>query len=180
MLTLHVVLSEDFDNEKEQFVDITFPLQLEHSLLSLSKWESIFEKPFLGVDDKTDVETFAYIQAMTLTPDVPPEVYAKFSNENIQAINDYINGKNTATTFREMPGGPTNREVITAEVIYHWMITCKIPIEWGEKQHLNKLFTTIRTINLKNQPAKKMPRREMIAERKRINEQRRAELGTQG
>lgn len=180
MLTLHVVLSEDFDDEKQEFVPVTFPLELEHSLLSLSKWESQFEKPFLGMDDKTDEETFAYIRLMILTPNVPPEILSKFSNENITAINDYINGKNTATTFHEPPGGPTNREVITAEIITNWMIACKIPIEWGERQHLNKLFAVIRTVNLKNQPAKKMPRRDMLAQRKALNEQRRAEMGTRG
>ena len=180
MLTLNVVLSEDFDDNTQEFIPVTIPLQLEHSLLSLSKWESIFEKPFLGKEDKTDEETFAYIQAMVSTPNVPLEVFTKLSNENIQSINDYINGKNTATTFHERPGALINREVITSEIIYHWMITCKIPIEWGERQHLNKLFATIRTVNLKNQPPKKMPRRDMIAERKRINDQRRAEMGTRG
>lgn len=180
MLKLNVVLSEEFDDEKQEFVNVTFPLELEHSLLSLSKWESQFEKPFLGAEDKTDEETFAYIQAMVLTPDFPPEILYKFSEDNIKAINDYINGKNTATTFHEQSSGPTNREIITAEIITNWMIVCKIPLEWGERQHLNKLFAIIRTVNLKNQPAKKMPRRDMIAERKRINDQRRAEMGTKG
>jgi hypothetical protein len=175
-----VVLAEDFDDEKQEFVEETFPLQLEHSLLSLSKWESIFEKPFLGTEDKTDEETFAYIQAMIVTDNVPLKVFTNLSEANIKAINDYINGKNTATTFHDHQDGPSNREIITAEIITNWMIACKIPIEWGERQHLNKLFAVIRTVNLKNQPAKKMPRRDMIAQRKALNEKRRAEMGTRG
>lgn len=180
MLQLDVVLSEDFDNEKNEFVDVTFRLELEHSLLSLSKWEAKFEKPFLGEGDKTDEETLAYIKAMLLTPNVPPEIFAKLSDTNIRAINEYINGNNTATTFHEPPGGPTSREIITAEIITNWMIACKIPIEWGEQQHLNKLFAVIRTVNLKNQPPKKMSRSDMLAQRRKLVAERRQSLGTRG
>jgi hypothetical protein len=179
MLTLHVIVGEEFDNDSQEFVPSTVTLELEHSLLSLSKWESKFEKPFLSNDDKTPEETFWYIKAMLLTPNVPPEIFGKLSEKNIQEINDYINGKHTATTFRDVPGAPVSREVITAEVIYNWMIVLKIPQTW-EERHLNKLFTLVRTVNLKNQPAKKMPRREMLAQRKALNEQRRAEMGTRG
>lgn len=179
MLSLHVSVSEDFDEDKQEFVPKKITLELEHSLLSLSKWESKFEKPFLGKDDKTTEETFWYIKAMTLTPNVPPEIYEKLSNENIQEINDYINGKHTATTFHDLPGGPVNREVITAEIIYNWMIVLKIPLAW-EERHLNKLFSLVRTVNLKSQPAKRVPRRDMLAQRKALNAQRQKELGTRG
>jgi hypothetical protein len=179
MLTIHVVLSETFDDDKQEFVGEKFTLELEHSLLSLSKWESKFEKPFLGKEDKTSEEAFWYIRAMTLTPNVPPEIYDKLSEKNVEEINDYINGKHTATTFHELPGGPVNREVITAEVIYSWMIALKIPPMW-EQRHLNKLFSLVRTVNLKNQPSKKMPRREMLAQRKALNEQRQREMATRG
>lgn len=179
MLTVHVIVSEDFDDVKQEFVAKTYALDLEHSLLSVSKWESKFEKPFLSKDDKTTEEAFWYIRAMTLTPNVPSEIYDKLSEANIQAINDYINGKQTATTFHEPLGGPVSREVITAEIIYSWMIALKIPASW-EERHLNKLFSLVRTVNLKNQPAKKMPRREMLAQRKALNAQRQRELGTRG
>jgi len=116
---------------------------------------------------------------MTLTPDVPPELYHNLSNANVEEINDYINGKHTATTFRDVPGTPPSREIITAELIYQWMIALSIPLEW-ESRHLNRLFSLIRTVNLKNQPAKKMPRREMLAQRKALNAQRQAALGTRG
>lgn len=180
MLTLDVVMSENFDDSTQQFVDVTFPLQLEHSLLSLSKWEAEYEKPFLGDGQKTNEEAFSYVHAMVLTPDVPAEVFANLSANDFEKINAYINGKNTATTFHELSGTSPNREIITAEIIINWVIACKIPLEWAERQHLSKLFSTIRTINAKNQPPKKMPRRDMLAERKRINDQRRAEMGTRG
>lgn len=173
-------MGENFDNDTQEFVDSVFTLELEHSLLSLSKWEAKFEKPFLGPGDKTDEETFWYIKMMVLTPDVPESVYTKLSNANVEAINGYINGKNNATTFHDPPGSAGSREIITAEIITHWMIACKIPLEWGERQHLNKLFSVIRTVNLKNQPAKKMPRREMLAQRKALVEKRRQEMGTRG
>jgi len=179
MLTLYIVTSEDFDEDKQEFVSTKFPLELEHSLLSLSKWESKFEKPFLSKDDKTAEEAFWYIKAMTITSNVPPEIYDKLSDKNVQEINDYINGKHTATTFHDPFGSPVSREIITAEIIYSWMIALKIPLMW-EERHLNKLFSLVRTVNLKNQPAKKMPRREMLAQRRALNEKRQKAMGTRG
>lgn len=178
MLRINVPISESFDEESSKFVTNYFALEMEHSLLSLSKWESEFEKPFLSSDEKTDVETIWYIKAMTLTPNVPEDIFLKLSQENIQAINDYINGKQTATWFKELPSRPS-REIITAEIIRYWMISLNIPTEF-ETWHLNRLFTQIKVVNQKSQPAKKVSRREALAERQRINAERKAKLGTSG
>ena len=180
MLTIVVPGVEMFDDQSQEFVtrgDVT--LELEHSLVSLSKWESIYEKPFLGKEEKTIEEILEYVKLMTLTPNVPKEVFLKLSEENIIAINNYIDAKMSATWFNEPPGAPKSRDVITAELIYYWMVEFKIPFEC-ERWHLNRLFTLIRVCNIKQSKPKKMSRSEIAARNRELNAQRRAQLGTKG
>lgn len=181
MLTIVIPGKEEMYNEEsEQFFtvgDIT--LTLEHSLLSLSKWESKFEKPFLGPGDKTAEETAAYIECMILTPDFPPEVVSLLTQQNMDDINEYISSKQTATWFVERPGAKNSREIITAELIYYWMVSLNIPFEC-ESWHLSRLFTLVRVCNEKNAPAKKMSRSEIAERNRQINAQRQKQYGTRG
>lgn len=180
MLTIVVPGEESFDNDKNEFVSgEAITLQLEHSLVSLSKWESIWEKPFLTPEPKTDEQLLSYIKAMTLTPNVPPEVYQRFTNDLVEQVNAYIHSKMTATWFRDKDEQPRSRETITSEVIYYWMIALNIPLDCQE-WHLNRLLTLVRICNEKNAPQKPMSKAELAARNRKLNEERKAKLKTTG
>lgn len=180
MLTILVSGVESFDDKHQEFVvEGGTQLELEHSLVSLSKWESKHEKPFLGKDPKTSEEVLSYIKVMTLTPNVPGEIYAQLSQDNFNEINAYIESKQSATWFSEAPGAPASSEVITSELIYYWLTVFQIPFE-TERWNLNRLFNLIRICNIKSAKPKKMSRNEMAARQRELNAQRKAQLGTRG
>jgi hypothetical protein len=180
MLVITVPGVESYDEKLEKFVSIgDITLALEHSLVSLSKWESIFEKPFLGNESKTPEEILTYIKCMCLDDYMPPEVFHRLSQANFESINTHIEAKMTATWFSDAPGAPHSRDVITAELIYYWMTVFSIPFEC-ERWHLNRLFTLIRICNIKQAKPKKMSRGEIAARNRELNAQRKAQLGTTG
>lgn len=181
MLRLTIQLSpEGWDEKKEEFVEAkTQTLQLEHSLISLSKWESKWCKPFLSNVNKTEEEVLDYIKFMTLTQ-VDPEIYSRFTAENFREIDSYINAPMTATTFSEDKNGKRNREVITAELIYYWMIALNIPFDPCQKWHLNRLLTLVRVCNIKNQPPKKRSKRDTASHYAAMNAARRQQLNSKG
>lgn len=179
MLTIKVPISEEhFDEAKNVFFYEVFVLDLEHSLVSLSKWESEFEKPFLGTEQKTEDELRGYVKAMCLTPDVPPYVFEKLSQGNVAEIDEYVNRKMTGTTFGDENQEPS-REIVTAEIIYYWMVALTIPFEC-QYWHLNRLLTLIRICNIKNRPEKKLNPSEIAARNRALNAQRRAQYNTSG
>lgn len=182
MLTLKLIGTEVFNEETSEFSSVgDFVLELEHSLLSLSKWESKFEKPFLGPNDKTHEEILWYVQAMILNPIYPEDIWARLSQENLDQINAYIESKHSATTFGQMPEHKTRgrAEIITSELIYYWLVAFNIPFE-TETWHLNRLFSLIRICNIKQGKQRKMSRNEVAQRNRELNAQRRAQLGTSG
>ena len=154
-------------------------LVLEHSLVSLSKWESKWCKPFLSRQEKTTEETIDYIRCMTLTQNVNPKVYNFLTDENIRDVNAYIEAPMTATWFSNSNTGKQNREQITAELVYYWMIALNIPFEC-QKWHLNRLLTLIRVCEVKNSPPKKMSKREILNRNAALNAARRKQLNSKG
>lgn len=184
MLTINVPSREVFDRNNETFyrVEKDTTLQLEHSLISLQKWESKWHKPFLGKGEKTFEETIDYIRCMCLTQNVKDDVFYCIPPEEMEKISDYIDNPMTATWFSEDKSrGPKSgkKEVITAEVIYYWMNALNIPPEY-RKWHLNQLLTLIRVINVKNTPKPKRSKRELLEEHAKLNELRRSQFNTKG
>lgn len=181
MLLITVPISpEIWDEKNEEFIEPkTASLQLEHSLVSISKWESKWHKPFLSKEPKTVEETIDYIKCMTLTQNVKSEVYDHLSKENIEEINAYIDDPKTATTFSKDRKSARSREIITSELIYYWMIALNIPFEC-QKWHLNRLLTLIRVCEVKNTPGKKMSQREVLNQYAAINAANRKRFNTKG
>lgn len=181
MLRILVPISpEGWDEEKEEFVEPKYQmLQLEHSLISISKWESKWCKAFFSKREKTYEETIDYIKCMTITQNVKPEVYEHLTRKNISEIEKYIAAPMTATYFNDAKNGKPNNETVTSELIYYWMIALNIPFDC-EKWHLNRLLTLVRVCNLKNTPPKKMSRRELASRNAALNAARRNRLNTRG
>lgn len=180
MLTIRISGVESFDESSQEFTTQGGTiLELEHSLVSLSKWESKHEKPFLGHDSKTSDEIIDYVKCMIVSSKIPEEIFPKLSIANIEEVYSYIDAKMTATWFSDQPGTPKSREIITAELIYYWMTVFNIPFEC-ERWHLNRLFTLIRICNIKQSKPQKMSRSELAARNRALNAQRKAQLGTSG
>lgn len=180
MLRITVPGTEVYDEETSLFqTEGDVVLELEHSLVSLSKWEARFEKPFLDTTDRTTEENLGYVEAMIVDPDTSPDVLHNLSEENMEAITAYIEGKQTATWFHEVQTAPKTREKITSELIYYWMTVFNIPFEC-EHWHLNRLFTLIRICNIKQSKPKKMSRSERAAQQRELNAKRREQLKTSG
>lgn len=180
MLKIIVGAADVYDEATDSFgTQGGTPLQLEHSLVSLSKWESKFEKPFLNGEDKTSAEFFEYFRCMLLTEDVPEELFNQLSEENVNQINAYMEAKMTATWFNDADKPPPAREIVTAELIYYWMTIFNISWE-AQYWHLNRLFTLIRVAGNKNSKPTPMSRSEAAARQRELNAKRRAELGSKG
>lgn len=179
MLVITIPATEEFDEIKGEFLYTKEQtLQLEHSLISISKWESKWCKPFLSKNEKTKDEVMDYIKCMTLN-NVGDDAYRCLTQENLNAINKYIEAPMSATYFNEDKNGKSSREVVTSELIYYWMIALQIPFEC-QKWHLNRLLTLIRVCNVKNAPPKKMGKRATASQYAQLNAARRQRMNSKG
>ena len=180
MLRITIPASEQWDEEKQEFVHTKErTLQLEHSLVSLAKWESKWCKAFLSSREKTYEETIDYIRCMTLTQNVDPDIYNHLTIANIEQVDKYIAAPMTATYISDDRNAKSSREVVTAELIYYWMIALNIPPEY-QKWHLNRLLTLIKVCNVKSQPPKKRSKKEIMSRNAALNASRRQRLNTRG
>lgn len=181
MLRITIPAGEEWDEINQEFIySKEQTLQLEHSLVSLSKWESKWQKVFLSKKDKTYEETIDYIKCMTVTQNVNPDVYRRLTNKHLEQIDDYITSPMSATFFREDKSKRgRSREPVTSELIYYWMIALNIPFEC-QKWHLNRLLTLIRVCELKNTPQKKRSQKEIMQQNAALNAARKKTLNTRG
>lgn len=178
MLKLVIPERELYDENKNEFIIVKgATIQVEHSLVSISKWESKWNKPFISRTEKTVEENIDYIRCMTLTQNVNEEVYNNLTNENMNQISKYIAAPMTATVFCDEDD--KSNEIITSELIYYWMIQYNIPYEY-QKWHLNRLIVLINVCARKSQKPKKMSRNEIINRNRELNAKRRQELNTKG
>jgi hypothetical protein len=176
MLEIDVMMDDSYDEQSQTFVKSNpFRVRLEHSLFSVSKWESVWEVAFLGKKEKTSEQTLSYVQMMILNDDLPLGVFQKLLENHLDEIQAYVAADMTATKLHTDPNGPQSRETITSELIYYWMISMNIPMEC-QHWHLNRLITLTRVINLKNTPKKKMS----ATERRNLNRARQAKYNTRG
>lgn len=180
MLQITIPEQEYFNDKTGEFIKTKqYILTLQHSLVSVSKWESEWEKPFLTKEIKSVEESVSYIRCMTITQNVDSLAYSYITNEIIKEVSDYIESPMTATTFSKDRSHPINREIITSEIIYYWMVALNIPFEC-EKWHLNRLLTLINVCNVKNQPKKKVGRAELLSRQRSLNAARRNTMNSSG
>lgn len=185
MLKLEIPGDEYYDEKQEVFIQTkTTTLNLEHSLISVSLWEAKHKKAFLKTlpsdPDHSPEEYIDYIRCMTLNKNVPDEVYNRIGANELRKVLDYINDPMTATTFNDKnsPSGKRGRKT-TSELIYYWMTVNNIPFEC-QKWHLNRLLTLIRVCNAEQAPAKKMSKKDIMAQNASLNKMRRAKHHTKG
>lgn len=180
MLKVTIPENEFFDEKTSSFIKIPeTTLSLEHSLLSISKWEANHAKSFIGSNDKTNEELIDYVRCMTITQNVNPLLYYTIPNSVFKEITDYIGSPMSATKIAKKEGQGSSREVVTSELIYYWMIAYGIPFEC-EKWHLNRLLNLIKICNIKNNPGKKMSRNEILSRNAALNAARRKSMGSRG
>jgi len=182
MLRLTISESEYYDEDTEEFVRIKpCTISLEHSLISMAKWESKWKKPFLSSKDKSYSELLDYIKCMTINNVDDENVYLAITPEQFEEVSEYINDPMTATTFNNRGFNTQNhaKDVITAEILYYGMVALQIPFEC-QKWHLNRLMTLLRVCEIKNQPPKKIPKHELYKRNAALNAARRAKYNTSG
>ena len=180
MLEIDIAENEMYLPGSNRFVTIpACTLTLEHSLISLAKWESKWNIPYFDYSDKTMAQNLDYIRCMAIGKIKNDTTFDALSPENITTITDYINAPMTATTFQKKNHSKNKKEIVTAETIYARMFAHRIPMEC-EKWHLNRLLTLLRVCDLQNSPREKMTKQQTASWNAQQNAVRRAKYNTRG
>lgn len=182
MLKIHIPETEAYSSEYNKFINVkATDVVLEHSLISISKWEAKYHKPFFDNNvEKTHDEIIDYIQFMSLSSNVDPNVFRLIPSDEMDRILKYIKDPQTATTFSDEKNGRVSREIVTSELIYYWMVALQIPFEC-QKWHIERLLALIKICNIKNNPDKhKMSKSDIYAQNRILNAKRRAKLHSRG
>lgn len=181
MLQITISPGELWDEANNEFIvsSKSETIQLEHSLLSLSKWEARWCVPFLSKTERTREELNDYVRCMTIAHNLDPSIYSFLTDSNIREITEYINAPMTATTLPPEKKGQLMREQITSELIYYWMVALGIPFEC-QKWHLNRLITLIRVCDKKNQAPNKRSTNEIMRSNAALNAARKKAWNTRG
>ena len=185
MLKIVIPGKEFYDERTNEFITVSdTTLQLEHSLVSISKWEAKWKKPFLTKEDKKREELIDYIKCMTINSNIDQNVYNALPQSSFKEIMDYLEDPHTATIIKDIqhPGAPKRRstsEFITSELVYYWMVALQIPFEC-QKWNFNRLMTLIRICEIKQSPKQKMPKSQILANNHELNKARREMLNTRG
>lgn len=182
MLKIHIPETEAYSDRYEKFINVkATDIVLEHSLISISKWEAKYHKPFIDNNvEKTNDELVDYIRFMSLSSNVDPNAFKVIPQKEMDRIIEYIKDSQSATTFSDEKNGRASREIITSELIYYWMVALQIPFEC-QKWHINRLLTLVKICNIKNNPDKhKMSKSDIYAQNRMLNAKRRAKLHSRG
>ena len=180
MIQVTIPGGELFDPKTNEFINFkTTTVSLEHSLISISKWEAKWKKSFFKNEERSLDEIIDYIACMCVTPNVDPRIFHKISSKEVKKVSDYISDPMTATTFHDLEDHKANKQTVTSELVYYWMIAYNIPFEC-QKWHINRLLTLIRICGIKNAPPKKISKAEMMRKRAQVNAERRSRLHTKG
>lgn len=185
MLKIEIPDIEDrWDPVKKEFVNVKgTTLILEHSLVSVQKWESKWHVPYMSTENKTNEMILDYIKCMVMFPhEFNEDLINYIPRGELEKVIKYINDPMTATTFSDTSktsGNSSKKEKVTAEIVYYWMIALNIPMEY-RKWHLNQLLTLIHVCEIKNAPQKKMGKNEVMARNRALNAQRRARMRSKG
>lgn len=180
MLRIEIGGSEYYDEVENRIIKIPAKVAcLEHSLRSIAKWESKWNVPFLSNKEKTREQSIDYIRCMETTGRTDLSFIDYITQEQINQISEYINANMTATTINRRGSKRQSREIVTAEIVYFWMIQYEIPSEY-DKWHFNRLLTLIEVCSIKSGPQQKMGHKEQMAQQRALNEARRAQYKTRG
>lgn len=179
---------ELFDEETNTFLHpVGKKLHLEHSLLSISKWEAEWEIPFLNTD-KTSEQSLSYIKCCVLDDDFDELLLNTLSDKNILDFNAYLSKGMTAKKIIDLRSSlsqkrksrrPASQKALTSEDIYYSMIQFHV---WKECEEwpLQRLLSLLQLCSLKSNSTGEMSKSDQAKFYREENARRKAKYHTNG